>query len=304
MSNYFPGQNITFFSNFTDVNDFPINSGISNVNIFVYNVSGTNKSFLINGSGMTQDINFLNNWYYNYQIPLNTLLTNYNIIYEANYSGNTIQKSDNFETSNSIYPVPPVFSGSVLSSGNIIDVSGNNVFNVITSVTQGNQYITSTSSDSNGNYYLSLDAGNYYFSYIKDGYYTINQIKIIPTGTTLYNLGQTTFTEIIPPTGLTTITDTLLCYDQNGVNQLPLIGLKITLWNPERINETQPLLTTYTDISGTFTLSALEGNYILKFIGQDQFNNRYNYSKDIEINSMWPPMNFQYQDSSSYNYLT
>ena len=300
----FAGENATLYLTITE-NSGPIYTGVSGVTVDVYHYN--NSSLVVDvasGTMINQAAPYNNVWQYDYNVPANAALTSYNVLYNAYVSGSQIQANETFTVFAPAGSITPVyFSGSVAVSGTVVDPSGVALQNVAIQFTSGNTVVTSTTTASGGGYIAYLNPQNYYATFVLPGYFTNQFVVTIPSGVST-NLGLTT---MVPQNiGSLIISDTLVTLDAYG-NPIPLSNIKITLWSIDQVAGGMPLGTTFTNVSGTFLLNANEGKYILQMAGMDVNYNRYNQTRNIEVNAVYNfpptgPFNFQYGDTSSYNF--
>ena len=195
-------------------------------------------------------------------------------------------------------------SGSVAVSGTVVDPSGVAIQNAGVAFVSGSSIFYSATTNISGNYATSVNPGNYLMSFTATGYFTNQFMQTVPSGPSYY-IGLTT---LVPQNaGSLPISDTLVTLDAYG-NPVPLSNIKVTLWSIDTVAGGTSLATTFTNISGTFFLNADPGNYILQIAGMDPSYNRYNQSRNIEVNSVYNfpptgPFNYQYSDTSMYGYL-
>jgi hypothetical protein len=302
---FFQGENTNLYLTVTG-DSGPILTGVSGVTVDVYHFIGsTLVQDVVSGSMTNQAAPFNNVWYYNYNVPSGAALTSYNVVYNAFISGTSFQTSETF----SVFPaatvaVPVLFSGSVAVSGTVVDPSGVGIANAAVQFASGTFVVGSTTTNPSGNYSIYLNPMDYYALFTASGYFTNQLFLTVPSGASA-NLGLTT---LVPDNiGSLTISDTLVTLDPYG-NPIPLSNIKVQLWSIDSVGGGSAIGTTFTNVSGTFFLTANPGNYILSMAGMDTNYNRYNQTRNIEVNSVYNfpptgPVNFQYGDTSSYNFL-
>lgn len=307
MADYYLGSTVLLYTNYTDGSAQPIHAGVSGVSVSVYHyVTGT-KTFDLQTGTMTQDLGNLSTFYYNYTIPINAPLTSYVTQYDAMFSGTTIQSTDTFSvltTSSAI----PTGVGSVLVSGNVVDISGtgiNNAYVAVSFLTGNTSILTSTVAIS-GIYTLQLDPNNYYITYAATGYNNNSITKTVPTGVTTFDFGNTTLVQVL--NGSLIISDTYVQLGPDGTTQIPLSGMRVSLFEKggAALNIANAIAISYTDISGTFTMSANPGKYALLVEGTQNDNRVYQTAYDIDISSVFTnssSANFRYLGTSQYNFL-
>jgi len=312
MSNFIQGEFTTFYVSFLDSGTAPITGGISGTTIDVYHFDSSVKTDDIVSGTMTQQTTPLENtWYYEYQVPTNALPTNYNVIYTALFSGDTIQTTETYNVlpASSSFP-SPIGQGSVEASGNVIGLSGISLFGVSVQAISGSTTFASTTTDVSGNYTMFLNPGQYLLSFFEEDYYPTQEAFTIPSGTS-WNLGTTQLQ--IATQGTLVISDTYVYQNQN-LDIIPIPNLKVSLFEDDMAAGASPIGIAYTNASGTFVMNADQGTYILAVQGEfwntnTNKNDRYNYTYDIEVNSVWSgtgntsPTNFQYLSTSKYNYI-
>ena len=300
----FAGENATLYLTIAG-DSGPVYTGVSGVTVDVYHYNNSSLVVdLASGSMTNQAAPYNNVWFYNYAIPLSATTTSYNVLYNAYINGTHSQTSETFTV------FPPAgsggqvyYSGSVAVSGTVVDPSGIALQNVAVQFTSGNTVTASTITASGGGYVAYLNPQNYYATYVLPGYFTNQSMVSVPSGAST-NLGLTT---MVPQNiGSLIISDTLVTLVAYG-NPVPLSNIKITLWSIDQVAGGLPLGTTFTNVGGTFLLNADEGNYILQMAGMDTSYNRYNQTRNIEVNAVYNfpptgPFNFQYGDTSSYNF--
>ena len=314
MSAYLQGENITLFASFYDGLGTPIVSGVSQAYTTVYHFNGPTLVYdLISGTMTQQPTPFENFWYYNYSIPNAAFVTNYNVIYSAVFSGTNLQTSEVF----SVLPVQSSFpssygQGSVAASGVVVGISGIGINSASVVVSSGQTTWASATTDVSGNYVVFLNPGQYLFSFYAAGYYPTQTLEPIPSGT-MWNVG----TQQMNPSsqGSLTISDTFVYVSPTNVTYY-LSNFKVQLNRKLDSADTPPYAIAYTDVSGTFVTTADPGLYVMTVQGElwntvANKNDRYNYTYDIEVDSVWSgtgisgtssPYNFQYLDTSRYNY--
>jgi hypothetical protein len=302
--NFFQGEAANLYLTILDGSQ-PVNAGVSGTTVDVYHFVGPSLiTDVVSGTMTNQSAPFQNVWFYNYNVPSGAALTAYNVVYNTIISGTPYQATEVFN----VLPATTIgiinqFSGSVSASGTVVNPSGVPIANVGVSFASGSTIVTSTTTNISGVYYANLNPQNYYTTFAAAGYFTNQFLMTIPSGTTAY-LGLTTLTPF--NIGSLTISDTLVTLDSYG-NPVPLSNIKVTLWSIDGVAGGTPLGTTFTNVSGTFFLNANEGNYILQMAGMDVNYNRYNQTRNIEVNSVYNfpptgPWNYQYGDTSSYNF--
>jgi len=307
------GDNATFYMNVSD-GSTPIYTGVSGVTIDIYHFNGGFVYDVASGSMIQQASPFANIWYYTYQIPLNADVTTYNSVYTAYYSGNIIQTTESFSVLPSAFSFPsPIGGGTISVSGSIVDASGNGIYPASLVVTSVNTAFAATTTDISGNYAIVLNAGSYIFGAYATRYFSNQVAQTIPSGTNW----------LVAPIGLqldnqgaVQISDTFL-FKTPQRQLIPLPNLKVSLFPQDSIGGDLPTAIAYTDVSGTFVMNANAGLYSMTVQGEfwnpvKNRNDRYNYQYDIEVNPVWSgtgisgtstPYNFQYLDTSKYNYI-
>ena len=171
--------------------------------------------------------------------------------------------------------------------------------------------MASVTTNASGSYSAFLNPGQYSLAYFAEGYYPTQDSYTIPSGVTEWNLG----TQVLQAAsqGILVISDTYVYQNQN-LDIIPIPNLKISLYENDMAAGAEPIGIAYTNTSGTFVMNANAGEYILAIQGEfwntnTNKNDRYNYTYNIEVNSVWSgtgatsPINFQYGDTSKYNYL-
>lgn len=301
---FFAGENATLY--LTVMGDSgPIYTGVSGVTVDVYHFNNSTLVVDVASGTMTNQPNpYHNVWYYGFNVASGAALTSYNALYNAMISGNLVQTSDTFN----VFPAsaganPVLFSGSVAVSGTVVNPSGIAIQNVAVSFASGSSIVATTTTNASGTYNAYLNPQAYYTTFIAPGYFTNQLTMTVPSGATAF-LGSTT---LIPSsTGSLVISDTLVTLDPYG-NPIPLSNIKISLWSIDTVGGGAAIGVTFTNVSGTFFLNANPGNYLLSMAGMDVNFNRYNQTRNIEVNSVYNfppngPTNFQYLDTSGYNF--
>ncbi len=305
MSDFIQGESVTFFKNFLDINSSPILNGISGVTIDIYHFISSTKVYDTSGTSMIQDIDNPNIYYFNYIAP--SVITNYNVVYNGLFSGNSMQSSETF----SVLPLTTatipasIGVGSVNVSGNVVDISGNAINLANVSALSGSNIYASTMTDINGSYNVFLDSGDYLFIFSKDGFFTDQHMNTVPTNLVNFNLG----TEILisGTIGTVTISDTYV-YKTPSQQQIPIPNLKVEIFSNDSPAGLAPVVTTYTNVSGTFFADLNEGKYVMSVRGEvlnssGNKHDRYDIIYNIEVDSNFPN-NFQYLNTSLYPYLS
>lgn len=312
---YIQGENITFYIPFLDNLSAPICTGVSGATVSVYHFDTSAIVMDINSGTMTQQNSpFQNIWYYNYSIPNNALTTNYNVVYTALFGGAVVQSTELYN----VFPAASYFpttagQGSVATSGTVVDVSGNGISSTSIIVASGQNSYAYATSDVSGNYIAYLNPGTYLFSFFASGYYPTQTLQSVPSGT-MWNNGVQVLQ--YSSQGSLIISDTF-AYQTPNKTTYYLPNLKVSLFDKRDNEEVPPYGIAYTNVSGTFVMTADPGQYVMTVQGEfwnqnTQKNDRYNYTYDIEVNSVWSgsgasgtssPINFNYLDTSKYNFL-
>ena len=311
--NLIQGENATFYVSISD-GSTPILTGVSGVNINIYHFDGGFVYDLLSGTMIQQNPPFDNIWYYPYNVASNADPTTYNVVYSAMYSGNIIQSSETFNVfpGSSTFPLPSV-GGNITVSGSVIDASGIGIYPTSVVVTSGTTEYGAVTTNVSGLFTIMLNAGQYLFSYYANGYFSNQSLQSIPSGSN-WNVGPIVLQ--LDNQGSITISDTFLYLTPDN-NLIPLPNLKVSLYPQDSIGGDSPTAIAYTDISGTFFMNSNPGLYAMQVQGEywnqnSNKNDRYNYTYDIEINPVWSgtgisgtssPYNFQYLDTSKYNYI-
>jgi len=308
MADYARGTTISLVANYLDGESRPILSGLGSawIDLYYYSSPTGSKIFIESSGAMTQDANDLNRFFYIWPIPAGAVITNYIAEYNNIFSGNHIQSTENIGVT-AVSAGTGVYIGSVEVSGSIIDISGTGILNANVSITQltGSTVLTSTTTDASGNYTVFLDPDDYYVSASANGYFDNIVSKTVPTAVTEYNFGNLTL--LVSSGGSLVISDTFQTTDPNTQLIEPLNNFKVSLYTKQgAANQTSPIATTRTDASGTFTLSADPGEYVLRVEGTQADGDVFNTSYDIVVNDAYAtsdPKNFRYRGTSQYNYL-
>lgn len=313
--NFIQGEQATLFASYYNSDSQPITVGLTDVNVSVYHFdTGLLVIDLLSGTMTQQSEPFDSTWYYNYVVANNALITTYNVIYNALYSGVSVQFTDTFDVlpASSSFP-NPYGQGSVHASGIVTNPSGVGIMGASVVVSSGLTTFAATTTNPSGIYNIYINPGNYLVAFYANGYFPTQTVQAIPSGT-IWNLG----TQVMQPNtqGSLVISDTFLYQDQSG-NNYPIPNLKVTLDYKLDNTDVSPYGVTFTNINGTFYMNANPGKYVMTVQGEfwnvnTNKNDRYNYTYDIEVNSVWSgtgtngtssPINFQYLDSSRYDYL-
>jgi len=313
MSDLIQGENATFYVAIMD-GSTPLSVGVSGTTIDIYHFNGGFINDVSSGAMTQQNSPFNNIWYYNYNIPNNADVTTYNIVYNSLFSGNVIQATETFNVlpAASVFPTP-IGGGTISVSGSVIDASGTGIVGASVVVTSGNNTYGAASTSVSGLFTVMLNAGQYLFSYFANGYFPNSSLQSIPSGTT-WNIGPIVLQ--LDNQGAITISDTFV-YQTPELQIIPLPNLKVTLTPQDSITGDPPAAVAYTDMSGTWVMNANAGLYVLAVQGEywnptTSKNDRYNYTYNIEVNPVWSgtgisgtssPFNFQYLDTSKYNYI-
>ena len=188
--NFIQGESTTFYMSFFDSASAPLVSGVSGTTIDVYHFSGSSLVNDIVSGTMTQQSSPLNNiWYYNYSIPVGASPTNYNVVYTALFSGNTIQATETYNVFPATSTFPnPFGQGSVATSGTVVNTSGAGIFAASVIISSGAMTFASATTDISGNYIAYLNPGTYLFSFFANGYYPTQTLQPIPSGS-MWNAG-------------------------------------------------------------------------------------------------------------------
>lgn len=309
------GQQTTFYLTFLDSGSAPIPSGISGTSITIFHFSSSTLVTDVSGAAMSQQSSpYEHIWTYNYTVPANQLTTSHNVVYNALFSGNTLQTTEVFN----VFPASTSFSssvgqGSVTASGIVVDASGNGLSVASIIVNSGNTVVASAVTNASGVYTVFVNPGEYLLSFFKEGYFPAQSIHTIPSGT-MWNLG----TQVLQANsqGSVIISDTFV-WQTPELQLIPLPNLKISLFPKDSITGEPPTAIAYTDVSGTFVMNTNAGLFVMQVQGEfwnptTSKNDRYNYTYDIEVNPVWSgtgvsgtssPYNFQYLDTSKYNYI-
>ncbi len=319
---FIQGTTITLFAAFYDGLGEPIINGVSGTNVTIYNFIGNTPIFEVISGIMTQQSPPLENiWYYNYSLANNSVVGTYNVVYNAMLSGLNVQTTESFSVLPAASSFPnPFGQGSVAVSGIVVDISGNGIFGASIVVSSGMTTFASATSDPSGNYVAYLNPGVYLFNYFANGYYPTQTVDTIPSGT---NWLLTPQVMQYSSQGSLVISDTFAFqYNYNGMYPntaptYPIPNLKIVLNNKADSADAPPYGIAYTNQSGTFVMTADPGFYVMTVKGEywnmnTNRNDRFNSTYDIEVNPIWsgsgpngnmPPFNFQYQDTSKYNFI-
>jgi hypothetical protein len=309
MPDYIRGENITLIANYLDGNSSPILTGVSGVNldIYYYTTSGT-KNFYVQSGTMVQSTGVdTNRFIYGWTVPLTTPITNHVADYRAMYSGINVQYSDIFGVT--VIPASTgIYVGATHVSGTIITISGTGIngASVMVSNLVNGVVLTSTATDISGNYSVYLDDGNYLVLASAAGYASNSVAQTVPTGLTSFLFAPISLVGGVG-TGSILISDTYQWIDQNDGGTYGLENLKVSLYVKTGSNLlTQPIGTTRTDVSGTFTLNAADGEYVLRIEGNGPNNTVYNTCYDIEVSDAYStssPLGFRYEGTSQYAFL-
>lgn len=303
--NFFQGEQATLYLTILD-GAKPVNEGVSGTTVDVYHFDNAVLVNDVSAASMTQQSSpFENIWYYDYPVASGAMLTTYNVLYNAMFSGTPVQSSETFN----VLPATQIgvisfYSGSVAVSGTVVDPSGVAIPNAGVAFISGSSIFASATTNASGDYLTSVNPGDWLLSFTAADYFTNQFVQTVPSGAT-YNFGLTT---LVPQNaGTLSISDTLVTLDAYG-NPIPLSNIKVVLWSVDSVGGGSPLGTTFTNVSGTFFLNADPGNYVLQMAGMDTSYNRYNQTRNIEVNAIYNfpptgPFNFQYGDTSMYNYL-
>lgn len=301
--NLYQGETSTLYLTLLDGSQ-PVNTGVSGATVDIYHFANSALVVDVSSGSMTnQAAPYLNIWYYSYNVPSGADLTTYNVIYNTMINGNSYQSSEIFNVFPSTIIRANLFSGSVAVSGTVVDPSGVAIQGAGVSFVSGSSIFVSATTNVSGNYLTTIDPGNWLLSFSAAGYFTNQFMRTIPSGPS-FNIGLTTLS--LQNSGSLPISDTLVTLDSYG-NPVPLSNIKVVLWSIDQVGGGSPLGTTFTNVSGTFFLNANPGNYILQMAGMDNNYNRYNQTRNIEVSSIYNfppngPTNFQYGNSSSYNF--
>ena len=307
MADYARGTTISLVANYLDGFSRPILSGLGSawIDLYYYSSPTGSKIFIANSGAMTQDTQDPNRFFYLWDIPVGATITNYVAEYSNMFSGNYIQNTEIFGVT-AIAAGTGVYIGTVAVSGNVVDVSGTGIQYTNVSVTSftGSTVLTSTNTDISGNYALFLDPDDYYVSFNATGYFPITQSKTVPTAVTNWSFGQTTLT--LQNGGNLVISDTFQAKDPNTQIIEPLDNFKVSLYTKVGASLGAPVAITRTDASGTFTMLASAGEFVLRVEGTQSDGDVFNTSYDIVVNDAYAlgdPKNFRYRGTSQYNYL-
>ena len=300
MSEYYQGSTITLSKNFTDSSGSPINSGVSGTTLNVYHYTNGAKVYNVITGTMLQDASNLSTFYYEYLIPLSSPLTNNIVQYDAIFSGTSLQSIESFGILQAAIPTPTGI-GSVTVSGNVVNTSGSGIGNIAVSAAflTGNTSPVVTTVTSSGIYTLQLDPNNYYITFAGVGFTTNYTTKTVPTGVTTFDFGNTTM--MSPIIGSLIISDTYATVGPDGTSQIPLSGMQVSLFD-KSATLAKAIAIAYTDVSGTFFLSANPGNYALQVQGTQPDSRVYQTAYDISVNSAFAG-NFRYLGTSQYQFL-
>lgn len=300
MSEYYQGSTITLFVNFVDGNGTPINAGVSGTMLNLYHYASSVKVFDVVSGTMLQDLGNPSTFYFEYTIPLPAPLTNNIAQYDAMFSGISIQRTDSFGILSAVIPTPTGI-GSVTVSGNVVNASGSGIGNIAVSAAflTGNTSPIVTTVTNSGSYTLQLDPNNYYLTYAGVGYTTNFTTKTVPTGVTTFDFGNITLLQ--PIIGSLIISDTYTTPGPDGTSLVPLSGMQVSLFD-KTATLAKPIAVTYTDVSGTFFMSANPGSYALLVQGTQPNSNVFKTAYDIEVNAAFIN-SFRYLGTSQYNFL-
>ena len=306
---FFQGEHVVLYASYVDAFGELLNTGVSGTKVTVYHFeSGTRVVDILSGS-MTQDPVYLNIFNYEYQVPSGAYLTNYNVAYNALYSGTGTYFTETYNLfpSTTVVPVPLII-GNIPVSGTVVDQSGIGINATQVLAILNNSLFSTTTTNASGVYNMLLNAGQYVFEYIASGYFNNQQIRTIPSGSG-YDLG--TITMVPNNVGSLLISDTYVWQNQY-MNYIPIPNLKVSIFNNNRPAGEDAVSVTYTNASGTFYANVNPGLYAMTVEGQYWTGakyDRYHYDYNIEVNSVWSgtgvgPYNFTYLDTSKYNYLS
>jgi len=314
---YIQGEPVTFFVNFVDGLSTPIITGVSGVTVDVYHYVNAAQIFDISGVSMTQNIPAPQRFEYLYNIPINSPITNYIVEYNAIYSGTSVQTVDSYN----LFPQGTSFItgfgyGNIHSSGTVVDPSGIFIPGVNITVTSGlNTLYAAAFTDPSGDYSVFLDEGSYIFSYLKSGYFPLQEVHAIVSGVGGFDIGTTTLQ--FDTTASLMISDSIIAPNPlNPAVNIPVPNLKVTLFSiadlPSppiniSVNYDGALQTSYTNASGAWFMYANPGYYIIDVEGmrtnsKTGVNERFKLTRNIEVNTMYPN-NFDYLDTSKYSFI-
>ncbi len=294
-------SNITLVANYTDNNHAPIFSGISGntVSLYHFDASGT-KIFDVASGTMAVDDDDINRFYYPYFISGNSALTNYIVEYDAIYSGNSIQLTDTFNVASTVV-------GSAMATGAIIDLSGSGVDGALVNVSIfPSSAPIQTALTNDGFYSLVLDPGDYVLSISASGYVDTNIFRTVPPSMPTVNFGATTLYGF--NVGMFQISDTYVHLADDDETQIPISGLRVSLFEKgvRALNVSKAISIGYTNSSGTFTLNANQGKYVLLVEGTQTDNAVYQTAYDIDVDPIFKSasaIGFRYLGTSQYNFL-
>ncbi len=310
------GQNATFYVTFLDGSSAPINSGVSGTTIDIYHFSNSSIVIDVSGASMTQQAApFQQVWKFDYTVPNNALTTSYNVMYTSIFSGSTLQGSEVYNVFPSTTTFPSALGqGNVSVSGTVVDPSGVGISGASVTVSSGVTVLASVATGMSGNYIVFLNSGTYLFTFQANGYFVVQENETVPPLVTEFNLGPVTLT---PNFGGSAIISDQYAYKTPSQQIVFIPNLKVQLFANDNPAGNPPLGTAYTNASGIWVMTANPGHYVLTVEGEffDQLNNkekRVNQIFDIEVDTVWSgtgisgtgfPNNFQYLDTSKYNYL-
>lgn len=174
-----------------------------------------------------------------------------------------------------ISPVNPstgIVMGNVkgISSDGLIGLNDSSVSAYRISDYDGNlsEYSASTQTDSEGNYELILEAGQYYINIYHDGYLPFAFYNITVTNDQITYLDNATLTQasLVGSTGTIkgTVKNALTGESINGVQVCLRAGWQNYDTEYELNADGQPI-TAYTDADGNYSLNAQEGSYTAEF---------------------------------------
>jgi len=308
MPDYLQGSQISLYANYLDGNSSPILSGISGNMIDIYNYSSTGtRIYQVQSGTMTQDPNDLQRYYYIYTIPTDAQITNYVADYTAQFSGLTVNKTEVFGVM-SPFGTTGVNIGSTDVYGAIVDISGTGIAGstVKVSFLTGTSFVTSTVTSSSGTYHLYLDPNDYVMFVSAPGYNSNTVSQTVPTAMTTFNWGDTTLTGGTNIGGIV-ISDSVSSFNDMTQASYPMANLKVSLYARKgSMALTTPIDTTRTSSSGTWSMSAAAGEYVLRYEGNNINNTVYDTSYDIEVSDAYNtglPLGFRYEGTSQYSFI-
>jgi hypothetical protein len=304
MSDFFQGTQVTLFANFLDADGNPINVGVSGASLDVYYYIGAGtKVFDVTSGTMTQDPDNLNRFYYLYSVSPNATITNRVVDYRAMYSGNSLEYTDSFSVLPLLSGASVNIPGSVIVSGNVINTSGSGINNAAVSIAAfgGTNNVVASTVTVSGLYTVYLNPGDYYATYSASGYLSNTVAKTVPSGNPTFNFGDITLVQV--NNGSLVISDTYTT--EYGVG---LSGMRISLFEKgaRTLTTADAIEIAYTNVSGTFTMTANPGTYVLLVEGTQQDNKVYKTAYDIDVDSAFASAsssNFRYLGTSQYNFL-